>query len=98
MTERTQSASSLRDNPEEQYRLLTENVKDFAIFLLDTGGKIATWNTGAERITGFKEAEAIEQPFALLFRPQDIINREPEKELRIAAETGRSEDERWHIR
>jgi PAS domain S-box-containing protein len=98
MTVKHEAQPALRDNPEEQYRLLTENVKDFAIFLLDTGGKIATWNTGAERITGFKEAEAIEQPFALLFRPQDIINREPEKELRIAAETGRSEDERWHIR
>src|SRR5215469_14085832 len=98
MTERTQSASSLRDNPEEQYRLLTENVKDFAIFLLDKDGKIATWNTGAERITGYNDAEAIGQPFALLFRPPDIINREPEKELSIAVGTGRSEDERWHVR
>jgi PAS domain S-box-containing protein len=96
MTEHKQAP--LRDNPEEQYRLLTENVKDFAIFLLDTGGKIATWNTGAERITGYKEAEVIGQPFAVLFKPQDIINREPEKELSIAAEKGRSEDERWHVR
>jgi PAS domain S-box-containing protein len=98
MTEKHEAQSALRDNPEEQYRLLTENVKDFAIFLLDKDGKIATWNTGAERITGFKEAEAIGQPFALLFRPQDIINREPDKELLIAAEKGRSEDERWHTR
>jgi PAS domain S-box-containing protein len=88
----------LRDCPEEQYRLLTENVKDFAIFLLDKDGKIATWNSGAERITGYKEAEAVGQPFALLFRPQDIVNREPDKELSIAVEKGRSEDERWHVR
>jgi len=94
----TKPCPSLRDCPEEQYRLLTENVKDFAIFLLDTRGNIATWNTGAERITGFKEAEAVGRPFALLFRPQDIVNREPEKELAIAAEKGRSEDERWHVR
>jgi PAS domain S-box-containing protein len=98
MTDENQPAPALRDNPEEQYRLLTENVKDFAIFLLDKDGRIATWNTGAERITGYGEAEAIGQPFALLFRPQDIINREPEKELLIAAEKGRSEDERWHTR
>jgi PAS domain S-box-containing protein len=98
MTEQNQSVPTLRDNPEEQYRLLTENVKDFAIFLLDKDGKIATWNTGAERITGYTEAEAVGQPFALLFRPQDIFNREPEKELSIAVEKGRSEDERWHIR
>jgi PAS domain S-box-containing protein len=98
MTEADQPGPALRDNPEEQYRLLTENVKDFAIFLLDKGGKIATWNTGAERITGYNEAEAVGQPFALLFRPQDIVNREPEKELSIALEKGRSEDERWHVR
>src|SRR5215472_13429742 len=98
MTEQHEVNQPLRENPEEQYRLLTENVKDFAIFLLDTGGKIATWNTGAERIMGYKEAETIGQPFALLFRPQDIVNREPEKELSIAVEKGRSEDERWHIR
>ena len=53
MTEKHEAQPALRDNPEEQYRLLTENVKDFAIFLLDKDGKIATWNTGAERITGF---------------------------------------------
>jgi PAS domain S-box-containing protein len=93
-----QHQASLRDNPEEQYRLLSENVKDFAIFLLDAGGKIATWNTGAERITGYQETEAVGQPFALLFRPQDIVNREPDKELSIAVEKGRSEDERWHAR
>ena len=75
----SQSRPSLRDNPDEQYRLLTENVKDFAIFLLDTHGKIATWNTGAERITGYAEAEIIGQPFGILFRPQDMVNREPEQ-------------------
>lgn len=98
MTEPNQADPTLRDRPEEQYRLLTENVKDFAIFLLDKDGKIATWNTGAERITGYTESETIGQPFALLFRPQDIVNREPDKELSIAVEKGRSEDERWHVR
>src|SRR5262249_23969103 len=88
----------LRDNPEEQYRLLSENVNDLAIFLLDASGNIATWNLGAERILGYTEPEALGQPVALLFRPQDIVNREPEKELSIAAEKGRSEDERWHVR
>jgi len=89
---------SLRDNPEEQYRLLTENVKDFAVFLLDADGRIATWNTGAERITGYGATEIVGQPFALLFRPQEIVNHSPENELSIALEKGRSEDERWHVR
>src|SRR5579871_5243766 len=88
----------LRENPEEQYRLLLENVKDFAIFLLDTDGHIATWNAGAERILGFTEAEVCGQPFALFFTPQDIINHQPQLELQIALEKGRSEDERWHVR
>src|SRR5580704_14180265 len=98
MTEQDEAVPALRDNLEEQYRLLTENVRDFAIFLVDTAGKIATWNTGAERIMGYDDNEAIGQPFGLLFRPQDIMNREPEKELSIALEKSRSEDERWHVR
>jgi PAS domain S-box-containing protein len=98
MVKPNETSHPLRDNPEEQYRLLTENVKDFAVFLIDTDARIATWNTGAERITGYAETEAIGQPFGLLFRPQDIVNRAPENELSIAVEQGRSEDERWHVR
>lgn len=69
-----------------------------SIFLLDTSGKIATWNTGAERILGYKEAEIIGQPFAIIFTQQDIVNRQAENELEIALHKGRSEDERWHVR
>jgi PAS domain S-box-containing protein len=98
MQEESQVKPALQNNPEEQYRLLMENVKDFAIFLLDTGGKVATWNSGAERITGYTETEVVGQPFGILFRPQDLLNREPERELSIALEKGRSEDERWHVR
>ena len=89
---------SLRDSIDEQYRLLTENVKDFAIFLLDTNERIATWNSGAERILGYKEAEIIGQPYGIIFNPQEIVNLQPEHELEIARNKGRSEDERWHVR
>jgi PAS domain S-box-containing protein len=89
---------ALRDRIEEHYRLLTENVKDFAIFLLDTNGRIATWNSGAARILGYTEAEIIGQPYAIIFNPQEIVNRQPEHELEIARDKGRSEDERWHVR
>src|ERR1700722_11254991 len=98
MTDEKKVDPSLRENPEEQYRLLMENVKDFAIFLLDTSGKIATWNTGAERILGYKEAEIIGQPFAIIFTQQDIVNRQAENQLEQALQKGRSEDERWHVR
>ena len=63
MTAQHEDNQRLRENPEEQYRLLTENVKDFAIFLLDTHGQVATWNTGAERILGYQEAEILGQPY-----------------------------------
>ena len=98
MPDEKKVAPSFREKPEEQYRLLMENVKDFAIFLLDMQGRIATWNSGAERILGYKEAEIIGQPFAIIFTQQDIVNRQPEHELEIALSKGRSEDERWHVR
>ena len=83
---------------EEQYRLLMENVKDYAIFLLDNQGRVVTWNTGAERILGYKEAEIVGQPFARIFTPEDVEQDQPELELRVAADKGRVEDERWHVR
>jgi PAS domain S-box-containing protein len=93
-----QTPEHLRWNAEEQYRLLMENVKDYAIFLLDTEGRIITWSTGAERILGYKEAEIIGQPFARVFIPEDAEQGQPEHELKVAREKGRAEDERWHIR
>ena len=61
-------------------------------------GRIATWNSGAERILGYKEAEILGQPYGIIFKPQEIVNLQPEHELEIARDKGRSEDERWHVR
>src|ERR1700728_409555 len=83
---------------EEQYRLLLVNVTDYAIFMLDPNGKFASWNTGAERILGYSETEIIGQVFSCLFTPEDAADAQHEHELRTAAEKGRSEDERWHLR
>jgi PAS domain S-box-containing protein len=87
----------LRDG-EEQYRLLMENVKDYAIFMLDPQGRVVTWNIGAERALGYKEGEIVGQPFARIFTPEDVEQDQPELELRVAADKGRVEDERWHVR
>ncbi len=87
----------LRDS-DEQYRLLMENVKDYAIFLMDPSGNVASWNAGAERILGWKEAEIVGKPFALIFTPGDAEQGQPEHELKVAREKGRAEDERWHVR
>ncbi len=84
--------------PEERWRILMENVRDFAIFMLDAEGKIATWNEGAERILGYTEDEILGQDFKEIFTPEDIGLQQPAAELETATKTGRAEDERWHLR
>lgn len=83
---------------EEGFRLLVENVKDYAIFILDPDGRVASWNIGAERILGYQEAEIVGQPYSRFFTPEAIQHGVPEQELRTVAAEGRSEQERWHVR
>jgi PAS domain S-box-containing protein len=83
---------------EERYRLLVESASDYAIFMVDTEGRITNWSTGAERLFGYREEEVIGKPGSLLFTPEDIRSGAHEEELRVAAEEGRAEDERWHVR
>ena len=80
------------------YRLLVENVRDYAIFLLDREGRVASWNPGAERINGYRADEIIGRHFSV-FYPQEAIDRRwPEHELETAARVGRFEDEGWRVR
>jgi PAS domain S-box-containing protein len=73
---------------DERFHLNLEDIKDFAIFRVDPEGRIASWNTGAERLKGYTAAEAIGQPFAMLFTPEDREAGRPEQEMRLAAEKG----------
>ena len=82
----------------ERLQLLEANVTDYAIFMADTEERIASWNSGAERILGYTESEAIGQPAAMIFTPEDRQSGVEQAEFRIARETGRSNDERWHLR
>lgn len=82
---------------EEEFRLLVENVKDYAIFLLDAKGNVVNWNAGAERIKGYKASEIIGRHFSC-FYPADSADKKPAEELRIAVEEGRCEDEGWRVR
>lgn len=84
--------------PVEQYRLLFEATVDYAMFHLSPGGIIQTWNPGAARIFGYEASEIIGHPGAVLFTPEDNFQGVPEQEIRFAAESGRSEDSRWHLR
>lgn len=83
---------------ERAFRLLVDNVTDYAIFLLTPEGNIASWNPGAKRIKQYKAAEIIGKHFSIFYPKVDIENGKPEMELRAAAQTGRFEDEGWRLR
>lgn len=82
----------------EYLKIIFENIKDYSIFTLDLNNRITYWNTGAERMFGFAEAEALGQSGEIIFTPEDRKKGEPEKEIRQTLETGRALDERWHLR
>lgn len=82
----------------EQLRLLVDGAQDYAIFLLDPQGNVASWNPGAERIKGYRAEEIIGQHFSR-FYPQDVIDQGwPAHELQLAGAQGRFEDEGWRLR
>ena len=83
---------------EDRYRLLVDSVRDYAIFLLDPGGKIMSWNTGAERIKGHTREETLGKSFTMFYTQEDVASGHPARELAIAASTGRHEEEGWRIR
>jgi PAS domain S-box-containing protein len=83
---------------EEKFRLMVEGIQDYAIFMLNPDGKVASWNAGAEKIKGYKAEEIIGQHFSR-FYPQEAIDRNyPQQELQIATKHGRFEDEGWRLR
>src|SRR5436309_3252259 len=82
----------------EMFRLLAENVKDYAIFVVDPHRHILSWSKGAERLLGFSEEEIIGQQCDCFFTPEDVRRGLPQKELEQALATGRGEDDRWHLR
>jgi PAS domain S-box-containing protein len=80
------------------YQLLVESVRDYAIFMLDPSGYIASWNRGAERIKGYKADEIIGRHFSVFYPQEDIVAGKPPYELEVAAREGRFEDEGIRIR
>lgn len=83
---------------EELFRLLVTTVKDYAIYMLDTEGTIASWNAGAERIKGYRAEEVLGRHFRLLYREEDRRLEHPEQSLRLALEHGSYAEEGWRVR
>jgi PAS domain S-box-containing protein len=97
LTERRAQEERLRTS-EERFRLLIENVQDYAIFLLDTRGHVASWNAGARRFKGYARDEIIGQHFSVFYPAEAIARDWPARELEEAAAVGRFEDEGWRLR
>lgn len=96
-TERTRRRDDLL-RLEERFRLLVESVDDYAIFMLDPHGIVTTWNIGAERIKGYKATEIIGRHFSVFRTEEDIRSGACERELFLAAQNGKAEEESWRVR
>lgn len=83
---------------EERFRLLVETVKDYAIFMLDPGGHIVSWNAGAQRAKGYTAEDIIGRHFRVFYPPEQQQSRHPEHELELALRDGSYSEEGWRIR
>lgn len=97
ITERRQAEQALRES-EERHRLILDGVKEYAIFMLDEGGRIATWPAGAVRMLGFSASEALGQPLASILTPEDRAAGVAEQEIIQARTAGSASEDRWHLR
>jgi PAS domain S-box-containing protein len=83
---------------ENLFRLMVESVSDYSIFAIDPGGRIMSWNKGAEEVFGYREEEIVGESFAILFTPEDRSQGAPERELENVRSNGRTGENRWHLR
>jgi PAS domain S-box-containing protein len=88
---------SLRES-EERYRLLLDGIQSYAIFAMDPGGRVTSWNAGAQRIKGYTADEIIGHNFSCFFPPEDIELGRPEEILRITAANGHHEEQGMRVR
>ncbi|HTM62646.1 MAG TPA: PAS domain S-box protein [Burkholderiales bacterium] len=94
----TKQSSIGADPTDAQFRLLVESVSDYAIYLLDTSGRVMSWNAGAERIKGYSAAEILGRHFSLFYPPEDRAAGRPDHMLEHAARDGRISAQGWRLR
>ena len=97
MTEKRAAQEALLE-AEQRFRLLVQGVTDYAIFMLDTEGKVTNWNAGAQRIKGYTPEEIVGQHFSRFYAPEDVDAGVPHRALETAREAGRYEAEGWRVR
>ncbi len=97
-TEQTRRHQESLRQSEERFRLLVEGVRDYAIFMLDPEGRVATWNEGAQRINGYEAQEILGRHFSVFYTEDDVERGHPGEELRAAQEEGRYEEEGLRVR
>src|SRR3954471_17958975 len=95
--ENVESVSSLKES-DDRFRVLVESIRDYAVFMLDRNGRVATWNTGAALIKGYQREEILGKPIDLFYTREDRENGRPARLLAQAANEGRIEDEGWRVR
>jgi PAS domain S-box-containing protein len=83
---------------EHRFRVLTESLPDYAICMLDSGGRVMAWNAAAERVLGYTQPEIRGQSYSRFFTREDILARRPDRLLSLAHFSGRAEGEGWLVR
>jgi PAS domain S-box-containing protein len=83
---------------EERFRLLVQDVQEYAIFQLDSSGCVMSWNSGAERMKGYSSREIVGKHFSVFYSPEDVSSGKPQHNLELAERHGRCEDEGWRTR
>jgi PAS domain S-box-containing protein len=83
---------------ERRFRLMVESVVDYSIFMLDAQGRVASWNAGAQRTSGYRAEEIMGKHFSCFYPREEIERRKPQWELELAAAEGRFEEEGWRVR
>ena len=96
--ERTLADERAKRQGAEEFKILVDGVKDYAIFMLDGNGRVTTWNSGAERLKGYKADEIIGKDFSVFYTEEERQAGHPKRLLETALRDGRYEEENWRVR
>jgi len=96
--ERTLADERAKRRGAEEFKTLVDGVRDYAIFMLDGYGRVTTWNSGAERLKGYKADEIIGKDFSVFYTEEEVQAGHPKRLLETALRDGRCEEENWRVR